>query len=100
MTLLSELTKTAARHGVAQKSVGSGVLGTVLGLVATRIATKSVPGAVLVGGAILGKFLWDKKKERDARALDVDPLTITAALLNPVAQHHRSHRGLHASVRW
>lgn len=67
MTLLSELTKTAARHGVAQKSVGSGVLGTVLGLVATRIATKSVPGAVLVGGAILGKYLWDKKKERDAR---------------------------------
>ena len=67
MSLLSELTKTAARHGVAKKSVGSGVLGTVAGLIATRIATKSVPGAVLVGGAILGKYLWDKKKERDAR---------------------------------
>ncbi len=67
MSLLSELTKTAARHGVAKKSVGSGILGTVAGLVATRIATKSVPGAVLVGGAILGKYLWDKKKERDAR---------------------------------
>jgi hypothetical protein len=67
MSLLSELTKTAARHGVAKKSIGSGVLGTVAGLVATRIATKSVPGAVLVGGAILGKFLWDKKKERDAQ---------------------------------
>lgn len=68
MSLLSELTKTAARHGVAKKTVGGGILGTVAGLVATRIATKSVPGAVLVGGAILGKYLWDKKKERDARA--------------------------------
>ena len=68
MSLLSELTKTAARHGVAKKSVGSGVLGTIAGLVATRIATRSVPGAVLVGGAILGKYLWDKKKERDAMA--------------------------------
>lgn len=66
MSLLSELTKTAARHGVAKKSAGSGVIGMVAGLVATRIATKSVPGAVLVGGAILGKYLWDKKKEREA----------------------------------
>ncbi len=66
MSLLSELAKTGARYGVATRKSRGGLTSTVVGLVATRIATRSVPGALLVGGAMLGKYLWDKRKERDA----------------------------------
>ena len=43
---------------------GNGLLGAGLGLVATRIATRSVPGLILVGGAIVAKTLYDRRKER------------------------------------
>jgi hypothetical protein len=41
---------------------GNGILGAGLGLVATRIATRSIPGLLLVGGAIVAKTLYDKRK--------------------------------------
>ena len=41
-------------------------MGAGLGLAATRIATRSLPGAALVGGGMLAKYLWDRKQERDA----------------------------------
>ena len=43
---------------------GNGLLSAGLGLVATRIATRSVPGLILVGGAIVAKTLYDRRKER------------------------------------
>jgi hypothetical protein len=43
---------------------GHGLLGAGIGLIATRIATRSLPGALLVGGAILAKTVYDKRKER------------------------------------
>jgi hypothetical protein len=43
---------------------GNGLLGAGIGLVATRIATRSVPGLLLVGGAIAAKTIYDKRKER------------------------------------
>lgn len=43
---------------------GNGLLGAGIGLVATRIATRSVPGLLLVGGAIVAKTLYDRRKER------------------------------------
>jgi hypothetical protein len=43
---------------------GNGLLGAGMGLVATRIATRSVPGLLLVGGAIAAKTIYDKRKER------------------------------------
>ncbi len=43
---------------------GHGLLGAGIGLVATRIATRSIPGALLVGGAILAKTVYDRRKER------------------------------------
>lgn len=43
---------------------GNGLLGAGIGLVATRIATRSIPGALLVGGAIAAKTIYDKRKER------------------------------------
>lgn len=42
---------------------GNGLLGAGIGLVATRIATRSVPGLLLVGGAIAAKTIYDKRKE-------------------------------------
>lgn len=36
--------------------------GTLMGAIAARIATRSVPGALLVGGALLAKALYDKRK--------------------------------------
>ena len=45
---------------------GNGLLGAGIGLVATRVATRSIPGLLLVGGAIAAKTIYDKRKERNA----------------------------------
>ena len=42
----------------------NGLLGAGLGIAATRIATRSIPGALLVGGALLAKTLYDKRKAK------------------------------------
>jgi hypothetical protein len=41
---------------------GHGLLGAGIGLVATRLATRSIPGLLLVGGAIAAKSIYDKRK--------------------------------------
>jgi hypothetical protein len=46
------------------KRQGHGVVGAGVGLVATRIATRSIPGALAVGGALVAKRVYDKRKER------------------------------------
>jgi hypothetical protein len=46
------------------KRRGNGLLGAGVGIVATRLATRSIPGALLVGGAFVAKKLYDKRKER------------------------------------
>lgn len=45
---------------------GNGLLGAGIGLVATRIATRSIPGLLLVGSAIAAKTIYDKRRERRA----------------------------------
>jgi hypothetical protein len=45
---------------------GNGILGAGIGLVATRIATRSIPGLLLVGGAIAAKTIYDKRRGRRA----------------------------------
>jgi hypothetical protein len=42
---------------------GSGLIGAGIGLVATRIATRSIPGALAVGGVLLAKTIYDRRKE-------------------------------------
>lgn len=51
-----------ARSQVATTVFG----GTVLGAIAARIATRSVPGALLVGGALVAKALYDQRKNKVA----------------------------------
>jgi hypothetical protein len=46
---------------IGRKS-GHGLLGAGIGLIATRIATRSLPGAILVGGALLAKKVYDHRK--------------------------------------
>lgn len=48
---------------IAEKTNGKGLLGAGLGVLATRIATRSIPGAVLVGGALVAKTLYDRRRE-------------------------------------
>lgn len=53
----------AAVGGIAGKvGAGKGLLGAGVGMVAARIAKRSVPGALLVGGAMIAKYLYDKKQ--------------------------------------
>ena len=47
---------------------GNGLLGAGIGLVATRIATRSVPGLLLVGGAIAAKTIYGRRRERRSLA--------------------------------
>ncbi len=49
---------------IAERTAGRGLLGAGLGIVATRLAARSLPGALLVGGAIAAKSLYDRRKER------------------------------------
>jgi hypothetical protein len=48
---------------IGRKS-GNGLPGAGLGIVATRLATRSIPGLLLVGGAFAAKSMYDKRKER------------------------------------
>lgn len=49
--------------GKAQKIIKGRTMGqTLLGTAVARIATRSVPGAILVGGGLIAKALYDRKK--------------------------------------
>ena len=44
---------------------GHGLRNFGLGVIAARVATRSVPGALLVGGALIAKKIYDDKKEAE-----------------------------------
>jgi len=46
------------------------LLRAVTGTVALRIATRSVPGAILVGGALIAKRLYDRRHRAGAQKSD------------------------------
>ncbi|WP_421849488.1 hypothetical protein [Novosphingobium sp.] len=52
----------AAKATKTNKRVGLGAR--LLTAAATRIATRSVPGAIIVGGALLAKTLHERRKQR------------------------------------
>ncbi|MEP6868286.1 MAG: hypothetical protein ABJA20_07205 [Novosphingobium sp.] len=43
-----------------------GIAGTLLGAALMRIATRSVPGAIIVGGGMLAKALHEQRKAKRA----------------------------------
>jgi hypothetical protein len=65
--MLKSIAGAVVGEVIGQKR-GHGLLGAGIGLVATRIATRSLPGALLIGGAIIAKTLYDRRKERNIKA--------------------------------
>lgn len=63
MPLLKTIAGAVVGEAVGRKR-GRGLLGAGLGIAATRIATRSIPGALLVGGAFLAKTLYDRRKAK------------------------------------
>ena len=53
-----------AKHLAAGRTMKQTLIGTAL----TRIATRSVPGALIVGGGMLAKVLYERKNAREERA--------------------------------
>lgn len=47
---------------------GRGMAQTLIGTAVARIATRSVPGAILVGGGLVAKALYDRRKGSDAKS--------------------------------
>ncbi len=65
--ILSVLVGNEAR----KSGKSSGILGFGLGMIATRIAMRSLPGAIFVGGALVAKALYDNaQEEEDVPAAD------------------------------
>jgi hypothetical protein len=59
------------------KRKGNGLLGAGIGIAATRLATRSIPGALLVGGAFVAKKLYDRRKERKQLETAIPPAIAT-----------------------
>lgn len=66
--MLRSIAGTVIGELIGRRS-GHGILGAGIGFVATRIATRSIPGAVIVGGAILAKTLYDRRQLSKTDAL-------------------------------
>lgn len=72
MSLLRNIGNFALSRAVNEKVAARGLFGAGVGLIATRLAMRSLPGALLVGGGLVAKHLWDRRREREA--LD-EPMT-------------------------
>ncbi|GAA0464630.1 hypothetical protein GCM10009096_01390 [Parasphingorhabdus litoris] len=63
MSLLRNVATAIVGNEARKRGRGNGLIGLGLGMVAARIATRSLPGALLVGGAMVAKALYDRSKE-------------------------------------
>jgi hypothetical protein len=64
-----------ARKIIKGRSLGEAVIGTAL----ARLAMRSVPGAIIVGGGLLAKTLYDRRKGRSAENKGEQAITQMAA---------------------
>lgn len=77
----TRVARHAIERGVLGKKYSSGkakqivksrsMVQTLVGTAVARVATGSVPGAIIVGGVLLAKTLYDRHKDRDAAEPDV-----------------------------
>ncbi len=65
MSLVRNIFTTAIGNEARKMGKGNGLLNFGLGLLAARVATRSIPGALLVGGALVAKTLYDRSREPD-----------------------------------
>ncbi|MFN2258696.1 MAG: hypothetical protein ABR601_02520 [Parasphingopyxis sp.] len=73
MSVIRSLGRLTLGRTVANKVAGRGLLGAGVGLVATRLALRSLPGAALVGGGLFAKHLWDRRREKQAAHEEMSP---------------------------
>jgi len=66
MSLVRNLFTTFVGYEARRHTSGHGLRNFGLGMLAARIATRSVPGALLVGGVLIAKKLYDDAKEAEA----------------------------------
>jgi hypothetical protein len=52
---------------IGKRSGNHGLIGAGLGVLATRIATRSLPGAMLIGGALLAKSIYDHQQSLESK---------------------------------
>ncbi len=60
-----EIVSVLIGNEARKRGQGSGLLGFGVGVLAARIATRSLPGALLVGGAMVAKALYDRSRETE-----------------------------------
>jgi len=65
MSILRTAATAVVGSEISKRKKGNGLLGFGLGLIATRIATRSLPGALLIGGAMVAKALYDRAQEEE-----------------------------------
>lgn len=65
MSLVRNIFTTLVGNEARRHSKGHGLRNFGLGMLAARLATRSVPGALLVGGALIAKKLYDDSKEAE-----------------------------------
>lgn len=67
--------RTTAREIISNRTLGQTLISTGL----ARIATRSVPGAVIVGGGALAKALYDRRKSKRQQQAEGDAKLIEQA---------------------
>ncbi len=65
--LLNSAVGKALPGDAAAKPGRKTLLGGIAGALAVRVATRSVPGAIVVGGGILAKTLYDRRRARKGK---------------------------------
>lgn len=79
--------KTQYSPGKARKIVkGRGMMQTLVSTAVARIATRSVPGAILVGGGLLAKALYDRSRGAEAKVEGEQAIERQAANAEPPAK--------------
>lgn len=66
MSIIRNIFTTMVGYEARKHTQGHGLRNFGLGMIAARIATRSVPGALLVGGVLIAKKIYDDKKEAEA----------------------------------
>ena len=66
--LFPEKPKEEEEEEQKKKDATRAITGAIAGVALTRVASRSVPGAIVIGGGILAKKLYDRRKARLAEA--------------------------------
>ncbi|WP_323799733.1 hypothetical protein [Parasphingorhabdus sp.] len=66
MSIIRNIFTTMVGYEARKHTQGHGLRNFGLGMIAARIATRSVPGALLVGGVLIAKKIYDDSKEAKA----------------------------------